>query len=522
MLFHTWEFGIFFAIVYTGYLLLRRTRYCAGWLFLASYLFYGWWNPVYLCLIIASTFTDYFMVRFITRPRERGWRLYPVCLLPIAASITVTYLAGPPGGRFILWRGWPPTWLLVTAALLPLVPLGLQRVLRTELGLRRLYLVLSLAGNLGMLLYFKYAGFLTTNFNWLSDQFGWAARSPVLDVVLPVGISFFVFQSLTFTLDVYLGKLQPDYNLIRYAAFHSFFPQLVAGPIERASHLLPQFATPRQVTLSGVADGLSLFVVGLFKKIALADFLALYVDHVYGDPASFGGWELLFATYAFAWQIYFDFSAYSDMARGLAMAMGFELMINFNNPYTSSSLQDFWRRWHISLSTWYRDYVYIPLGGNRHGAWRMYRNIIITMVVCGLWHGANWTFVVWGFLHAVGRLGNDLLEKLAPWRALPRLVKVVLVFHFVCWTWVFFRASSVEQAWLITTRIASAAPGICEVPVVLGLLVAAVWLYQLMFESRLRSVLEAAPVRIGLVIAMLLYLMTFVSARHAQFIYFQF
>ena len=236
----------------------------------------------------------------------------------------------------------------------------------------------------------------------------------------------------------------------------------------------------------------------------------------------FGGWELLLATYAFAWQIYFDFSAYSDMARGLAMSLGFDLMVNFSNPYTSVSLQDFWRRWHISLSTWYRDYVYIPLGGNRYGTWRMYRNIIITMVVCGLWHGANWTFIIWGTLHAVGRVVNDLLEQLAPWRALPKLVKILAVFHFVCLTWIFFRASSVEQAWMIVSKIVQLAPGVYEVPLVLCLLVAAVWLYQLVFESRLRRTLELAPVRFGLMVAMLLYMMVFVSARHEQFIYFQF
>ncbi len=522
MLFHTWEFAIFFAIVYAGYLALRQTRFCAAWLLAASYVFYGWWNPVYLLLILASTMTDYFMVRFITKPIERGWGLYPVVLFPIAASLAVTCAAGPPGGRFIVLRGWPPEWVLATAFIVPALALAVQRLLRSEQALRRLYLVLSLAGNLGMLLYFKYAGFLTANFNWLSMEFGWNVQSPVLDIVLPVGISFFVFQSLTYTLDVYLGKLQPDYNLIRYMAFHSFFPQLVAGPIERATHLLPQFASPRQVTLPGVTDGLSLFVVGLFKKVALADFLALYVDRVYGDPSAFGGWELLLGTYAFAWQIYFDFSAYSDMARGLAMTMGFDLMINFNNPYTAVSLKDFWRRWHISLSSWYRDYVYIPLGGNRYGELRMYRNIIITMVVCGLWHGANWTFIIWGALHAVGRVINDLLEKISAWNALPKLVRILAVFHFVCLTWIFFRAASVEQAWLIVSKIASLAPGTFEVPVVLVMLVGAVWLYQLTLESRLRRVLELAPVRVGLAIAMVLYMMIFVSARNAQFIYFQF
>jgi D-alanyl-lipoteichoic acid acyltransferase DltB (MBOAT superfamily) len=522
MLFHTWEFAIFFAIVYAGYLALRQTRFCAAWLLAASYVFYGWWNPVYLLLILASTMTDYFMVRFITKPNERGWGLYPVVLFPIAASLAVTCAAGPPGGRFIVLRGWPPEWVLATAFIVPALALAVQRLLRSEQALRRLYLVLSLAGNLGMLLYFKYAGFLTANFNWLSLEFGWNVQSPVLDIVLPVGISFFVFQSLTYTLDVYLGKLQPDYNLIRYMAFHSFFPQLVAGPIERATHLLPQFASPRQVTLLGVTDGLSLFVVGLFKKVALADFLALYVDRVYGDPSAFGGWELLLGTYAFAWQIYFDFSAYSDMARGLAMTMGFDLMINFDNPYTAVSLKDFWRRWHISLSSWYRDYVYIPLGGNRYGTLRMYRNIIITMVVCGLWHGANWTFIIWGALHAVGRVINDLLEKVSAWNALPKLVKILAVFHFVCLTWIFFRAASVEQAWMIVTKIAGLAPGTFEVPVFLVMLVGTVWLYQLVFESRLCRVLTLTPVRVGLAIAMVLYMMIFVSARNAQFIYFQF
>jgi len=251
-------------------------------------------------------------------------------------------------------------------------------------------------------------------------------------VTLPLGISFYTFQSMSYSIDVYRGDAQPIRSFVDFACFVSMFPQLVAGPIERAKNLLPQLQSAPKITRHDVADGLSLFVVGLFKKVALADYLALYVDPVYAAPGEHQAPALVLATFAFAWQIYFDFSGYTDMARGVGRMMGIRLMLNFNNPYLATGLGDFWRRWHISLSTWFRDYVYIPLGGNRKGEVRTYVNICLTMLISGLWHGAAWTFVIWGALHAVGYSLTRALESSSFYRErVPMLLKQGLTFLFV-------------------------------------------------------------------------------------------
>ena len=259
---------------------------------------------------------------------------------------------------------------------------------------------------------------------------------------------------MSYTIDFYRGHIERERSFIRYATFVSLFPQLVAGPIERASNLLPQLHGTPRIKRQDVSDGLSLFVVGLFKKIALADYLALYVDPVYASPDSYQAPALLLATFAFAWQIYFDFSGYTDMARGIGRMLGIRLMLNFDNPYLATGLGDFWRRWHISLSTWFRDYVYIPLGGNRHGELRTYVNMVLTMLISGLWHGAMWTFVIWGAVHAAGRVLTRSLEQTAFYRErVPTLAKQVLTFCVVTLAWVFFRAQSINDAWLILGRI---------------------------------------------------------------------
>ncbi len=265
-------------------------------------------------------------------------------------------------------------------------------------------------------------------------------------VILPIGISFHTFQSMSYTIDAYKGVIQTERSFIRFLTFVSFFPQLVAGPIERASNLLPQLQGTPRITRTDLADGLSLFLVGFFKKVALADYLALYVDRVYEAPSQFAAPALILATVGFAWQIYFDFSGYTDMARGIARVMGFHMMLNFNNPYTATDLGDFWSRWHISLSTWFKDYLYFPLGGNRRGEWITYRNLIITFVVSGIWHGANWTFVVWGALHALGRCCTREIER-ADWytNRVPKLFKQAWVFVFVCFAWIFFRARTCKM-----------------------------------------------------------------------------
>jgi D-alanyl-lipoteichoic acid acyltransferase DltB (MBOAT superfamily) len=461
MLFHTWTFLCFFALVLAGFFALRKTSLWLHWLLLASYVFYGWWNPYYLILIIYSTALDYWAVRMMDRPKSN----------------------------------------------------------------RRLWLWLSIINNLSLLFFFKYAGFFIENLNALLGfelpptgnlmPFG-------LEYLLPVGISFYTFQSMSYTIDFYRGEIAREKSFVRFATFVSFFPQLVAGPIERAKNLLPQFHKTPKVTREDFADGLSLFVVGLFKKLALANYLALYVERIYGAPGDFGGAALAMGTFAFAWQIYFDFSGYTDMARGGARMMGFRLMLNFNNPYLATGLGDFWSRWHISLSTWFRDYVYIPLGGNRAGANRMYLSLLATFIISGLWHGAAWTFLVWGALHGVGLVATRGLER-SEWyrKKLPRFVKRTAVFLFVCLAWIFFRAESMPDAWLILSRIFGAAWTDPQMPLLMLALVGIAWAYQVVHESRLRTLLQPAWVRVGLVVGMLLFL-CLCSSGGGEFIYFQF
>jgi len=466
MLFHTWIFALFFLLTYPVYLLLRDPRLRVAWLLVCSYVFYGWWNWHYLILIAFTTMVDYGAARCMHRT-----------------------------------------------------------------GRRKLWLCVSIAANLAMLGFFKYGDFVVANLNAALGCMGapWAPASPSVllpagvPYLLPVGISFFVFQSMSYTIDVYRGHMEPEPNFVRYAAFVSLFPQLVAGPIERARRLLPQLRRPAPITLERVADGASLFLVGLFKKLALADYLALYVNRIYAAPTDVGAPDLLLATVVFGWQIYFDFSGYSDMARGLGKMLGIDLMLNFRNPYLATGLRDFWRRWHISLSTWFRDYVYIPLGGNRLGGVRTYVNMALAMLLSGLWHGAAWHFVAWGCVHAAG---SSIARGLAgtgfsPHR-LPRWARRLGVFAFVSFAWVFFRAQSLGEAVTILGRMATGPWTAPHCPALMLLLIVAVWGYQFLYESRGRWILEPRAVRIALVVAMILYVATAPARPPQPFIYFQF
>jgi D-alanyl-lipoteichoic acid acyltransferase DltB (MBOAT superfamily) len=327
---------------------------------------------------------------------------------------------------------------------------------------------------------------------------------------------------MSYTIDFYLGNVQRERNFLRFATFVCFFPQLMAGPIERAKHLLPQFHQAPPFRVQNLADGLSLFLVGLFKKLALANYLSLYVERVYENPGRFSATSLVLATVAFAWQIFFDFSGYTDMARGVAKMMGFNLILNFNNPYMATGLGEFWSRWHISLSTWFRDYVYIPLGGNRRGTLFTYRNLFITFLVSGIWHGAAWTFAIWGILHALGVMLTRELERSRFYRErVPAVFKQAWVFAYVCFAWIFFRASSLQDAMLIVQRIFTAAWTAPQLPGLMIALVGSVWLYQFMYESRFRDVLKIGVVRVGLAVCMMLYL-CLCSSGGGAFIYFQF
>ncbi|HEV3263513.1 MAG TPA: MBOAT family O-acyltransferase [Gemmataceae bacterium] len=497
MLFHTWVFFVFFLIVYPVYLAVRKHNGLMNlWLMIASYTFYGWWwfsssrqrpedcwkNP-YIILLFGTSAIDYVMVLFMQRSQSQKWR--------------------------------------------------------------RFWLIISLVSNFGFLGYFKYSGFITENLNWVLEYLGSSIRFPdpvaypdavlgavgapsdwlFTQVVLPVGISFHTFQSMSYTIDAYRGNIQTERNPIRFLTFVSFFPQLVAGPIERASNLLPQLQRCPRITREDITDGLSLFLVGFFKKVALADYLALYVDKVYGAPGSYQSAALVLATVAFGWQIYFDFSGYTDMARGIARVMGFHLMLNFNNPYVATGLGDFWARWHISLSTWFKDYLYFPLGGNRGGKLRTYFNMTVTMVVSGIWHGAGWTFVIWGALHALGRIVTRELERTWFYRErVPTFAKQMFVFAFVTLTWVFFRAKTVGDAWLILTRIFTTRWVNPQLPLLMVALVLAVWLYQFMYTGSTwsRRALEWKPVPVGLAILMLAYLAIVAQPSTQAFIYFQF
>ena len=316
---------------------------------------------------------------------------------------------------------------------------------------RTAWLVLSLVINLGFLAYFKYTNFLLGIANDL--QLG---HFHVVDIVLPVGISFYTFQVLSYTIDVYRGLLKPAKNIFDFGFYISFFPHLVAGPIVRASLFLPQIHTDIKITKDDRAAAVFLILTGLFKKAVISDYISVnFVDRVFDAPALYTGFENLMAVYGYAMQIYCDFSGYSDMAIGVALLLGYRLGINFNQPYQSSSITEFWRRWHISLSSWLRDYLYVPLGGNRKGKLRQYVNLFITMLLGGLWHGASWNFVLWGFLHGVALAIDKLFRTVVnvPKTFLMRALGVIVTFHFVCFCWIFFRAQDFATATEILSRI---------------------------------------------------------------------
>ena len=473
MLFHTWTFLLFFLVFFSIYVALSRTRFWLAWLCLASYVFYGWWNPYYLVLIAYSTWVDFFAVqRMAAVSREN--------------------------------------------------PTASRR--------RKFWLVVSLINNLGVLAFFKYAEFLVSNLNALMLQldlpvelippeevmpFGWK-------YILPVGISFYTFQSMSYTIDFYRGRLERETSFLRFATYVALFPQLVAGPIERAATLLPQLRDSPRLDLQKLSSGASLFLVGLFKKLALANYLALYVDRVYGQSQAAAASEYCVATIAFAWQIYFDFSGYTDMARGIARAMGIELMLNFRHPYLATSLQDFWSRWHISLSTWFRDYVYVPLGGNRHSTLKTSRNLLIVFVVSGFWHGAEWTFLIWGAWHGLWIVVSRAVGSRMPLtNRFPDWGKRGLTFVIVCIGWVFFRAEDWTQVGLIGDALWNGVWSDPEIPALMVALVAMVWCYEWLQESRWRGIVMQAPAQIVLATGMLLYLLIG-SSSGGEFIYFQF
>jgi len=397
MLFNSLEFFIFLPVVLAVYFFLSL-RGQNAWLLVASYVFYGSWDWRFLGLILVSTGVDY------------------------------------------------------------VVGLKLRDAINP--GHRKRLLAVSMITNLGILGVFKYYGFFVGSLAVLLEKFGFQAHFTVLQIVLPVGISFYTFQTMSYTIDVYRRRIKPTGDLLTFALYVAYFPQLVAGPIERAHHLLPILVARRQIRWLDIAVGFELILLGFFKKVAVADTLAPIVDARFLNPDQASGLDLLVTSYLFAFQIYGDFSGYSDIARGTSRLFGVDLMRNFNQPYLSQSITEFWRRWHISLSSWLRDYLYISLGGNREGLKRTYVNLMITMLLGGLWHGASWNFVIWGGLHGVYLAAHKAIlsisgpmKRASGSNPVSVLIKIFLTFNLVCLTWIFFRAPDLSTSIEIVSRI---------------------------------------------------------------------
>jgi len=400
MLFNSFHFALFFPVVLTVVFFLRR-RVVARNLFLliSSYYFYACWDWRFLSLIVISTVVDY--------------------CCGIVLNVRQEHLNKKP----------------------------------EQSRKRQIALIVSLLTNLGILCFFKYFDFFVASARDFLSLMGFKAHLTTLKLILPVGISFYTFQTLSYTIDLYRGKVETERNLLTFALYVAFFPQLVAGPIERAKNLLPQMRSERPMTLEQIYAGISLMGWGMFKKVVLADSVAKVADSVFSlnKPS---GILVILGVYAFAIQIYCDFSGYTDIARGAARCMGFHLMQNFRLPYFSTNPQEFWTRWHISLSSWLRDYLYIPLGGNRKGTIRTYINLMTTMVLGGLWHGAAWTFIVWGFYHGtllcLHRMVKPLMERYLVFRSrisenLWFLCRLFVFFHLTCVGWLLFRSTSMAQ-----------------------------------------------------------------------------
>lgn len=387
------------------------------------------------------TFVAFFAIVVLLHRLPFSWRAKKLNLL---VASYVFYAAWNPPFVILLWISTLIDWKAA------------QWIQRTEDKVRRRWLLMiSLVANLGLLGYFKYGGFLLENFQALASSFGVVYVPPAWDIVLPVGISFYTFQTMSYTLDVYLRRARPATSFQDFALFVTFFPQLVAGPIVRPTDLMPQFATERVATRQQVGWGLMLMVLGLFNKIVIADgLLAPAVDKVYGTSGPLPFLDAWLGTMAFAGQIFCDFAGYTTTAIGCSLVLGFSLIDNFRYPYAAIGFSDFWRRWHISLSTWLRDYLYVPLGGNRKGPGRTYVNLMLTMLLGGLWHGASWTFVVWGGLHGLYLAGERLLKQafgaIAFWQGVAgRLLLGLVTFALVNVTWVFFRAQDFPTAWRV-------------------------------------------------------------------------
>ncbi len=477
MLFNSFEYFIFLPLVILAYF-AAPPRFRVWLLLAASYIFYMFWRWEYVALIIAQTEINYFC--------------------------------------------------------------GLQ-INKSEDGKkRRIWLIAAVALTLAILFFFKYFNFANNTLRWVFQSFHSAYSIPNLDVLLPVGISFHTFQALSYTIDLYRRKIPVERSFARFALFVTFFPLLVAGPIERAHRLLPRFSETKHFHVARTVGGLKLILWGLFKKVVIADSLAVYVTQIYGHPDLYSGATLALATYFFAFQIYCDFSGYTDIAIGSARILGYDMMQNFNLPYLARSISEFWQRWHISLSTWFRDYVYIPLGGNRGTTGRWAFNILVTFLVSGLWHGANWTFIIWGGLHGLyylierclGPFARRVVEVVRLPGKIVAGLQILVTFHLVLIAWVFFRAKNLGDAVLILSRIATDLTGklylgssAVSTAIGTGLIVILCLIMILQYRGRIPLYFSGAQVpvalRWGAYLALMLGIAMFGKSGN-DFIYFQF
>jgi len=388
-----------------------------------------------------------------------------LCIVLVVSAILRKYNKGAELWFLVLasayfYGQWNWTYLiLIYITIVSDYILGLKYY-KSENPLKFLYI--SLTVNLGILAVYKYLNFILNSANTLIQTAGFSYTIPGVELLLPVGISFYTFQSMSYIIDIHRGSLKPREKFVDYALFVSFFPQLVAGPIVRASEFFKQLDEKRHFSFDMAQTGVFLITMGLVKKVVFADNLALIVDPVFNAPEAANGWSTLIAVYAFAFQIYFDFSGYTDIAIGVAMLLGFQFPKNFNHPYVALSIQDFWRRWHMTLSRWLRDYLYISLGGNRNGAWKTQRNLFLTMFLGGLWHGASWNFAIWGVLHGV-YLAIERKISQYQWMSWNldikpvKFLKWLLVFNLVCFAWIFFRAEDFDQSIQIITNLTNLA-----------------------------------------------------------------
>lgn len=473
MNFNSLKFLLFCIVVFPCYYVLYRwPRAQNAVLLIASYTFYGYWDYRFLALLAASTLISFYFAERIPRSK-------------------------------------------------------------TDIG-RKAFLWVSVGSNLVILGFFKYFNFFADSFISFLSQLGMSAGPVTLQIILPVGISFYTFQAIGYTVDVYRNEVRPAGDLIEYALFISFFPQLVAGPIERAAHILPQIRKPRKITAGDINDGLFLVLWGLFKKIVIADNCGIIADTVFDQYGSYSGIDLLLGSLAFTLQIYGDFSGYSDIARGLMRMMGFDLMINFKLPYLATSPRDFWRRWHISLSTWLRDYLYIPLGGNRNGTFQACRNLMATMLLGGLWHGASWNFALWGGYHGslmilLNHAFPSVRHRLSALSRRQPIVAAAQIAGMFCLTvlgWILFRSKSLDQIVYILTNMgfqASPHSGLFAYKI---FFVSVPLLLMTFAQSRTGDLLIAAKGSLvfrSFIYAVLINMMMLLSLRKSiEFLYFQF